>query len=154
MPRQPHLLSLRREWGSLSAPGPHELAGDLEAVFVAPLRRIAPAGLGLIGLPRWYGKRFRPEQDHLAGQNLVRSGGALVETLPMTARIGPSRADGRPALVVTYARASRRPWPWVRDEVRVRPDGSYLGMTYVDVPGLRPSAGRRSCCAVPDPRRP
>ena len=141
MNRPPTLLSLRHEWSGLPAPEPHELTGDLEASFVAPLRRIAPAGLGLVGLPRWYGKRFRPEGDHLSGDNLLRSGGGLVETLPMTARLGPSLADGRPALVVSYASRSPRPWPWVRDEIRVRADGSYLGMTYVQKPLLRSLGG-------------
>ena len=133
----PTLLSLRREWSGLAAPRPADLVGDLEASFVAPLRRVAPTGLGLIGLPRWFGKRFRLEGDHLAGMNLLRRDGGLAETLPMTARVEPSVLDRRPALVVSYAADAPVPWRWVRDEIRLRPDGGYLGMTLVQRPVLR-----------------
>ncbi|WP_181311046.1 hypothetical protein [Nocardioides campestrisoli] len=137
------LLSLRREWPGLAAPDLDDLVGDLEASFVAPLRRVAPAGLGLIGLPRWFGKRFHREGDHLAGMNLLRSEDedALAETLPMTARVEPSLLDGRPAVAVSYAPDAPVPWRWVRDEIRLRPDGSYLGMTLVQRPVLRMLGG-------------
>jgi len=135
------VLSLRRAWSDLRAPGPAEVLGDLEASFVRPLRAVAPRGLGLIGLRRWYGKRFRASGTGLTGVNLVVRDEGLVETLPMSVDLGPSLADGRPTLVVTYAAGSPRPWPWVRDELRAAPDGSLVGMTYVDVPGLRALGG-------------
>ena len=137
------VLALVREWGALPAPDlaslRTEVAGDLRASFVRPLTRLAPAGLGLVGLPRWQGKRFRDDVDGgLAGTNLLRRGdGALAEVLAMRATVGPSLADGRPAVVVAYAADARRPWRWVRDELRQRPDGTLLGMTWVDVPLLR-----------------
>jgi cholesterol oxidase len=145
------LLTLRRSWSSLTCPQLDSLVGDLEASFVAPLRKIAPAGLGLIGLPDWFGKRFAASGDALEGVNLVRRPGGLEPTLPMTARVGTSYADGRPAVVISYAADAPRPWRWVRDEVRAGGDGTLVGMTYVDVPGLR-AAGGTPFILTPVPR--
>lgn len=114
--------------------------GDLRAEFVAPLRRVAPVGLGLVGLPRWHGKRFTGSgRDELAGVNLLRSpGGAGVEErLPMHAALGAGIADGRPAVIVTYAEDAPRPWRWVRDELRQLDEETLVGMSYVDHPALR-----------------
>ncbi|MCD6639861.1 MAG: GMC oxidoreductase [Nocardioides sp.] len=140
------VASLKRAWSDLAAPDADDLlaerAGDLAASFVAPLTRIAPPGLGLVGLPRWHGKRFRRAGAGIEGVNLVRQAGGLAEVLPMTLATGTSLADGRPALVVSYASDAPRPWRWVRDEVRRAPDGTgFVGMTFVDLPGLRRLGG-------------
>ncbi|NPC95613.1 hypothetical protein [Nocardioides sp. zg-DK7169] len=143
------VLALAREWGDLPAPGladlRAEVSGDLRASFARPLTRVAPLGLGLVGLPRWQGKRFRDDGadgDGIAGANVVRRrDGATEEVLAMRASIGASFADGRPAVVVAYAADARRPWRWVRDELRLRPDGTLLGMTWVDAPVLRRAPG-------------
>lgn len=131
---------LRRAWPSLEAPAPADVVGTFEASFARPLTHVAPRGLGLVGLPRWYGKRFVPAGDaSLSGINLQhrRSGDGLDELLPMAARVQPSRADGRPALVVTYADDAPRPWRWVRDELRPWTDDRFIGLTFVDAPGVR-----------------
>lgn len=133
--------SLRRSWSDLSALAPADVVGDLQASFVPPLRTVAPKGLGLIGLRHWYGKRFRHDGAAVVGVNLVRRGEQLVETLPMTVQLGISLADGLPALVVGYPPTAPRPWPWVRDELRAALDGTVVGMTYVDLPGLRRLGG-------------
>ena len=36
---------------------------------------------------------------------------------------------------------SRKPWPWVVDELRVLDAGTLVGMTIVDVPGPRALGG-------------
>lgn len=140
------VVGLKRQWprlrpldaGAVLA----QSAGDLEASFAAPLTRVAPAGLGLVGLPHWYGKRFRRTADGVEGVNLVRRDGGLVEVLPMTLTEGTSWADGRPALVVTYAADAPRPWRWVRDELRAAPEGvGIVGMTFIGLPGLRRLGG-------------
>lgn len=136
-----NLISERRRWSDLRPLSPEEVVGDLEASFVPPLRRIAPAGLGLIGLRAWYGKRFRREGARVAGVNLLRRGDELVETLPMTLSLGISRIDGQPTLVVGYAADAPRPWRWVRDELRLAPDGTLVGMSIVDLPVLRGLGG-------------
>lgn len=139
--------TLRRTWNALPAPEVDELAGDHRAVFVPPLVRVAPAGLGLVGLPRWYGKRFTSgdpaaepgsEGQHLRGTNLLRGrAGGLDEVMPMLVREGISLIDGRPAVVLEYAPGTRRPWPWVRDELRTLDGTTLVGMTVVDLPGFR-----------------
>lgn len=133
--------ALVRAWSGLPAPALDDVVGVLRAEFVAPLRHVAPVGLGLVGLPRWHGKRFaRSGPGELAGVNLVvaRDGsGAMEERLPMRAVLGTGMADGLPAVVVTYPADGPRPWRWVRDELRVGSDGVLVGMSYVDRPLLR-----------------
>lgn len=135
------ILDLRKEWRGLRAPELAAVTGDWEASFVTPLRHLAPAGLGLIGLPKWYGKRLRLDDGRIKGVNLLRTDQGLGETLPMEVSLGLSLTDDLPAIVVTYVPGSRKPWPWVRDELRLRQDGSLLGMTYVDLPGVRALGG-------------
>lgn len=133
--------ALVRAWSGLPAPALDDVVGVLRAEFVAPLRHVAPVGLGLVGLPRWHGKRFaRSGPGELAGVNLVRArdgSGAMEERLPMRAVLGTGMADGLPAVVVTYPADGPRPWRWVRDELRVGSDGVLVGMSYVDRPLLR-----------------
>jgi len=134
-------IRLVRGWSELPAPALHDVEGTLRAEFVTPLRQVAPVGLGLVGLPRWHGKRFAASTGFaLDGVNLVRArdgSGTLEERLPMRAVLGSGVADGLPAVVVTYAADGPRPWRWVRDELRVGRDGSLVGMSYVDRPLLR-----------------
>ena len=133
------VVGLIRAWPDLSAPALEDVVGDLRAEFATPLRHVAPAGLGLVGLPRWHGKRFAATgPGELAGVNLLRApGGGFEERLPMRAVLGAGLADGRPAIIVTYAADAPRPWRWVRDELRQLEDGVLLGMSYVDRPLLR-----------------
>jgi len=145
-PQSHSLRALRAAWSTLAAPALTDFEGDFQASFVgAPLRAIAPRGLALVGLPRWYGKRFTPPQpgaDAVQGVNLLNArDGGLEETLPMTATTGASLSDGRPALIVAYSADSRLPWRWVRDEFRVWSPGTFLGMTFVDLPPARRAGG-------------
>lgn len=134
-------FSLIKQWKNLPAPVLEDFVGDLRAEFVAPLKHVAPAGLSLVGLPRWHGKRFEPlGLEILEGVNLVRvksQPDAFEERLNMRAEIGASLVDRQPALIVTYERYGPRPWRWVRDEFRVLEDGKYVGMSFVDLPVLR-----------------
>lgn len=130
------LVSLRRAWRSLDLPDLRTLPGDWEAEFVAPLRRVAPIGLGIFGLPRWYGKRLALEAGRGRGTNLLRTPSGLQETLPMQVATGLSSIDDHPAVIVSYARGSRRPWPWVVDELRQLDADTLVGMTVVDLPVL------------------
>ena len=147
VPASGTVLSLRRQWSDLppleTEAVLHELVGDLEASFPAPLTGVAAPGLALLGLPRWYGKRFRrTATGSIEGANLVRRAGGLGETLPMSLADGVSWADGRPVLVVSYAPDAPWPWRWVRDEFRAAPQGSgVVAMTFVALPGLRRLGG-------------
>lgn len=132
---------LRRLFRAGATPALADLVGRHEAQFVGPwwLRLAAPPGVALLGLRAWFGKEFAaPDEDStaLAGVNLLRRGGALVPTLPMRARLVPSRVDGRPALVVSYPPGARWPWPRVVDELRPVADGTMVGLTFGPVVGL------------------
>lgn len=122
------LAALARRWSLLPAPGPDVLVGDRRARFVGPrwLRAVAPRGVGVLGLPEWWGKRFDADGR---GTNLVHRGAR--EALAMRAEVAPSAIDGRPVLLVTYAPDAPLPWRHVRDELRALPDGRLLGMSCV-----------------------
>jgi hypothetical protein len=137
-----NVVTLRRAWSTLDVPEEHDVVGDLEASFVRPLRHLAPWLLGLLGLARWWGKRFTSSGHGLRAENLVWGSEGLSARLPMSVSVGASLSDGGPALVLRYAPGARRPWRWVRDELRVLDEGGHLvGMTYLDVPGVRRLGG-------------
>ncbi|AXT84605.1 hypothetical protein C6I20_04950 [Aeromicrobium sp. A1-2] len=141
------MAHLRRAWWTLDEPRLTDLCGTFEATYVGrTLQTVAPRGLALVGLPRWFGKHFDSpdgESTALEGRNLLRTvdGSALTATLPMRATLAASLADGGPALVVTYPADAPRPWRWVRDEFRPWEDSVLLGLTFVDRVGLRHAPG-------------
>ena len=57
----------------------------------------------------------------------------------MTARIGPSRLDGKPAIIVSYPKDARSPWRRATDELRALDDKTLLGLTW-GIPGA-PKSG-------------
>lgn len=131
------IRALRRTFAALPAGTPDDLIGTYEGEFVGPLWLRAPArpGLALLGMPGWWGKRFTDGGDGtLRGENVVRRGGELRGSLAMTGALEPSGLDGRPALVTTYTAPV---WRHVVDEFRPLERGTLLGMSYVDLPGLR-----------------
>jgi cholesterol oxidase len=149
------LTALRRLWGALPAPAPEDLAGTHRAVFVGPgtMRRLSPAGLGLLGLPDWFGKRFERTPDGLRGINLLDpegTGGAFVEYLEMQAALEPSVLDRAPVLVSTYGPEAPLPWRYVRDEFRLLGPGRLLGMAVVDRPAIRRTGTPFVLETVPD----
>jgi hypothetical protein len=117
------------------------LVGRFRATMAGPwwMRLPAPSVVGLTGMPGWWGKEFfGPAADDgtLRGHNLLDSHGTLTPSLPMTARLGTSRQDGRAALLLTYPGDTPRPWRHVTDEVRALADGRLLGLSYDIVPGI------------------
>lgn len=106
------------------------------AGFVGPawLCRIAPGAVALGGLPGWAGKRFTTPG---LAVNVLEGGDGLREVMPMRVAQGVSLLDDRPALVLIYGAGSPLLWRRVRDELRVLDAERWLGMTVIDVPGLR-----------------
>lgn len=136
------LSGLSRLWRALPAPDAVMLTGDHRAVFVGPAlgRAAAPGALSLLGLPDWYGKRFRATPGGLRGINLLRRDGSDVELneyLEMRAAIEPSALDGAPVLASTYGAEAPLPWRYVRDEFRLLGPGLLLGMAVLDRPVAR-----------------
>jgi hypothetical protein len=71
----------------------------------------------------WQGKVFHPEE----GRAVNRFFG--VPSVPGALSTGPSRLDGRPALILDYAETSLVYEPY-RDEIRQVSPGLYLGLMY------------------------
>ena len=73
----------------------------------------------------------------MVGVNLLKSGEQVIDSIPMTAAIGPSRRDGRPALIIGYPVDAPFPWPRVTDELRPFGDSALIGVTF-GIPGSLP----------------
>ena len=67
--------------------------------------------------------------------------GSLLSRLPMRVSEEPSWLDGGAARALRYDLSSPWPWPRVRDELRAINGDTWLGMTIIDLPGLRRIAG-------------
>jgi hypothetical protein len=137
------MRALREAYRSASEPTLDDLVGVHRGEYVGPLwlRTVGPVITRLGRMPGWYGKRFAVSEQGgstLVGVNLLRSGEQIVDSIPMIAAVGPSRVDGRPALIICYPVDAPFPWPRVTDELRPFGDGALLGMTF-GIPGASPS---------------
>jgi hypothetical protein len=129
------LGALQRAFREAPSPELGALVGRHQGEFAGPawLRLPGPLTMRAIGLPGWWGKEFRAparEADELEGENLLRRGERLEPSIPMRARIAPSRVDGRPALVVSYPPDAPFPWRQAHDELRPLDDDTFLGLTF------------------------
>ena len=129
---------LRECFRRLPAPELGAIVGRLAGAFPGPraYELACRYGMGATGLAGWHGKRFDPPvagEREAHGANLVHDG----EAKPMVARIAPSAADGRPALVCTYRRQEALPYRWVRDEFRRWDERTLLGMAFLALPVAR-----------------
>jgi hypothetical protein len=133
------LSALQRAFREAPAPELGALVGRHEGEYAGPawLRLPSPLTMRLTRMPGWWGKAFRAPvagADELEGENLLRRRGRLESSIPMRARIAPSRVDGRPALVVSYPPDAPFPWRRVNDELRPLDDRTLLGLTF-GIPG-------------------
>ena len=133
MSRDSSLSAWRARFKSLKMPSTEPASGFWKASFVGPfwLTRSAPTAICLGGLPGWRGKRFISKASAI---NVLASG---EERLPMEIAEMLSLLDCQPALVCTYGAESSWPWRFVRDEFRELSPTSWLGMTIIDLPGIR-----------------
>ncbi len=134
--------ALHEAYGSAPVPTPDHLVGEHRGEYVGPvwLRAASPVMMRLARMPGWYGKRFTLAEDGtatLVGVNLLRSGEQIIDSIEMTAGIGPSRRDGRPALIIGYPVDAPFPWPRVVDELRPFGDSALIGVTF-GIPGSLP----------------
>ena len=126
------LTDLARRWRELPEPELDAMTGTFDGEFAGPrpLRAAFGAGLALFGMRGWHGKRF---DSPTHGINRLKDGSGF----PMYARLAPSYADGRRAIVAVYGDRERPPFRWIRDEFREYDDETLLGLSFVDAPGLR-----------------
>jgi hypothetical protein len=134
---------LQRAFRDAPEPELDALIGTHEAEFAGWLRLGGPLAMRVTGMPGWWGKRFRAAGggDSLEGENLLRRQGRLVESIPMTAQIAPSRVDGRRAILIRYPPDARWPHNRVNDELRPLDDQTLLGLSF-GLP-LAPPGGAR-----------
>jgi hypothetical protein len=135
--------ALRAAFRNAPEPTVQHLVGEHRGEYVGPLwlRTAGPVMMRLGRMPGWYGKRFALVAEGpagtLTGVNLLRSGEQIIDSIPMTAAIGPSRLDGRPALIIGYPVDAPFPWPRVTDELRPFGDAALMGVTF-GIPGSLP----------------
>ena len=127
------LSAWRTRFLSLPAPSLASIPGFRRVSFIGPfwLRGSAPSAIALGGLPGWMGKRFINETQAI---NVLKGG---EERLPMRVELASSWLDGKPVMVCRYGTDAAWPWRRVRDEFRVLSGTTWLGMTLIDLPGLR-----------------
>jgi hypothetical protein len=129
---KPSVTELQRAFRDAPEPELSALAGTHEAKFAGWLRVGGPFAMSATGMHRWWGKRFRAPTgggDSLEGENVLRRRGRLVASIPMTARIGRSRVDGRAAILIDYPPHARWPHHRVRDELRPLDERTLLGLS-------------------------
>lgn len=114
-------------------------AAELEARFAAGTATVPPLGFApgvpiknpgtrraavsaAVTRPVWQGKIFRPDGTMI---NRVFGAGRAI---PADVYVAEGRTDGRPVVVLDYARSKL--WPDVRDEVREIEPGLFLGVMY------------------------
>lgn len=134
VPPDAPLAVYRELFRSLPSLAPGELLGRWDALQVGPrwYRALFGALLWMGGLRGWIGKEFAWDGT---GVNLCRRGDRVVARSRLRVEgPAPSRVDGEPSLLLRYLGLS--PLRLVRDELRRAPDGTVLGLTYLDVAPL------------------
>jgi len=124
---------LRTMFRAADCPELAAVTGRFAAELAGPavVRVAAPIAFRLTGLGDWWGKELRLTDDGtaLTGFNLAGPRGERT-TLPLHARIAPSRLDGAPALVVGYGADAPLPWRRVVDDLRLHSDGTIVALTF------------------------
>lgn len=130
------LNQFRELFKSLPVPAAGSLPGVYLAAFVGPgwLRSSAGPALALSGLGGWWGKEFF--QDGSAVNILCRSG-VFTDKFRMNMVDCASMIDAQNGLSLNYQPGSPFPWMFIVDELRRMDDNCLLGMTMVNLPGLR-----------------
>jgi hypothetical protein len=134
--------SLLRAFREAREPKLEAIVGAFEGSYAGPaiVRLPAPLFMAITGMPGWFGKEFDPpgsDATVLSGRNLIRRHGSLDRSIPMRARVAPSRIEGRLALVLSYPSDARWPWRRTTDELRPLDDETLLGIGFVDAPVIR-----------------
>ncbi|HEY7628186.1 MAG TPA: hypothetical protein VH761_14015 [Ilumatobacteraceae bacterium] len=107
-------------------PGPIPHGIGRGRALVATGSRLASPLATLARLTAWKGKEF----DASTGTLLNRIGPTGAKAIKADVYVGESRLDGRPCIVLDYAKTSRTA-RWIRDEIRQIGPGLYLGVVYV-----------------------
>jgi hypothetical protein len=120
---------------TLDPPDIHDLVGVYEAAITGPswLRMGAGPSLALSGLGDWWGKEFTLQ----GGANLVLREEKFQRKFPFQITIADSAIDGKAAISLRYPADCPFPWPHISEEIREIETGRWLGLTLIDLVGLR-----------------
>jgi hypothetical protein len=120
----------------LDIPIVDSLIGRYQACFVGPgwLRKAAGPALAVSGLGGWWGKEFSTNGEAV---NIVLRAGIFSTRFAMKLVQARSFLDDRQGLALHYQPGSPLPWPFIVDELRRVDDNLLLGMTLVNIRGLR-----------------
>lgn len=95
--------------------------------IIAPGTAFSPEIAAIINIFAWKGKEFDAEHGTLTNRLLAFGLNAIVaQVYP-----GPSWFDGKPCIVLDYAKTSLVAH-WIRDEIRLVAPSLYLGRVYWD----------------------
>lgn len=130
------LKQFRDLFVSLPAPEPASIRGVYRAAFVGPgwLRTSAGPALVLSGLGGWWGKEFSADGTAV---NIILRAGTFFTRFPMKLVQARSFIDGKDGLSIQYQTGNPFPWMYIVDELRRIDESTLLGMTLVNVNGLR-----------------
>lgn len=127
---------LAKLFSGLESADENKSVGVYEAEFIGPwwYRNTAGVSVGLVGLPRWKGKRICGKGNAI---NLLAKKASVEEFVPMRVAAQISRLDRRASLVLTYPDDSPFLLRYFIDELRQLDENTILAMTIVDLPLLK-----------------
>jgi hypothetical protein len=130
------LRKFRTLFGALPIPEADSLPGKYHGTFVGPawLRIGVKPALLITGLGGWWGKEIF--QDG-AAINIVLRNRKLSRRFPMKVICGKSVLDGQNGLALRYQKGNPFPWMFIVDEIRRIDEITLLGMSQLNIPGLR-----------------
>jgi hypothetical protein len=130
------LRKFRALFGALPIPEANSLPGKYHGTFVGPawLRIGVKPALPVTGLGGWWGKNIFEDST---GINIILRNGQFSTRFPMELICGKSVIDGQEGLALRYQKGNPFLFMFIVDEIR-RIDGiTLLGMSRLNVPGLR-----------------
>lgn len=130
------LRKFRTLFGALSIPQANSLPGRYHDTFVGPawLRIAVKPALLITGLGGWWGKEIFQDGTAI---NIVLRNGKLSRCFPMKVICGKSVLDRQNGLALRYQKGNPFPWMFIIDEIRRIDEITLLGMSRLNIPGLR-----------------
>jgi hypothetical protein len=129
-------------WTTLTAPDPHDVAGEYKPWIPPDLREAVDTTHKSLGFTDWFGKAYSLQSHGRwqgQGYNIYESAEGVHRINRFGWSIADSEYDGRPALIMEYQAFNNVPGEWdLRDELRVLEENFLLGMYWAKnpVPGF------------------
>ena len=130
------LRRFRNLFASLDVPDVNHLAGKYKGTFVGPawVRWLVKPLLWITGLGGWWGKDVDASGKAI---NIVLRKGKFPTHFPMEFIREKSQIDGTLGMTLYYQKGNPFPWMFIVDEMRQLDEITLLGMSHLNIPGLR-----------------